>query len=136
VTATATKSHHIATVSAMDTNLGQQGVPAGAGVWITTPNGWIRGNQIVEVQHVTSSHSSYGREVVSHCLKVTQLAVRGAEGGPSTFSLWQTEGVDGKALARAAVTLMELLSGPGCGVVVFKEGRIKLASFTEAKIAL
>jgi hypothetical protein len=47
----------------------------------------------------------------------------GGEGGPSIVSLWQVEGGDGRSLARAAVSLLEFISGPERGVVVYQDGK-------------
>lgn len=107
---------------------------AGAGVWVTTKDGWVRGDRIVQVRFKRGKHSSYGKEVHTFYVTVTQFGVDG-DGGPSTHTLWKTEGGDGRALARAAASLLEFISGSERGVVVYEEGKAKLISFTEALLA-
>jgi hypothetical protein len=110
----------------------QAGV-VGAGVWVTTKDGWVRSDRIVQVRFSQGKYSSYGKEVRTYYVTMTQLGVDG-DGGPSTVSLWRTEGGDGRALARAAASLLEFISGTERGVVVYRDGKAKLISFTEALI--
>lgn len=107
---------------------------AGAGVWVTTKDGWVRGDRIVQVRFKQGEYSSYGKKVSTYYVSVTQIGIDG-DGGPSTTSLWKTEGGDGRALARAAASLLEFISGSERGVVVYEEGKAQLISFTEALLA-
>lgn len=103
---------------------------SGVGVWVDTPEGWIRGDQFVGLQCRQSAMTSYGKKIVSYYVVATVLS--GAD-GPATRSLWRGEEADGVVLERAVSDLMHHLSSSSRGALVFEDGQIKLVPFTEAR---
>lgn len=100
---------------------------------MATDEGWTRGDQIVAVEFRQSGYTSYGRQLYSFWVSMT---VSGGD-GPRRMSLWRTEGAAGEGvdLAVAALKLLELLSvAEESGVVVYREGRVQLLSFSEAML--
>ena len=99
---------------------------------MATDEGWTRGDQIVAVEFHQGGHTSYGRQLYSFWVSMT---VSGGDGS-RTIRLWRTEGAVGEGvdMAVAALKLLELLGGPESGVVVYREGRVRLVPFSDAML--